>query len=74
MKNIYIDDDRLDAIADAILRIDPCPVTGMIRHDQIIMAIGEAGNVWPESILPDAIAAQIEHREKYSSQGLRFCK
>lgn len=63
MRNVYLDDDRLDAIADAILNIEPCPVTGMIRRDQIIMAIGEAGNVWPESILPDVICAGLEHRE-----------
>ncbi|WP_020187096.1 hypothetical protein [Methylopila sp. 73B] len=41
--------------------LEPCPVTGDFDRDAIMRALGEVGEVWPESILPDVTRATIEH-------------
>lgn len=68
---IYIDRSRLHILADAIAALEPCPFTGTITRDQIVVALGEHGNIWPTSILLDVICLS---GEKYSLQGLRFRK
>lgn len=55
MTDIFLERSRLDAIADAILKIEPCAFYGVVTRDQIVAAIGEAGDIWPMTILSDAI-------------------
>lgn len=55
MTEIYIDRSRLHTLADAIAALRPCPFTGTITRDQIVLAIGEHGNIWPVSLLADVL-------------------
>lgn len=51
MTEIYIEDARLFALADAIAALEPCAWAGRITRDQILIALGEHGDIWPISIL-----------------------
>lgn len=59
MNEIYLDDARLFAIADAIAAIKPCAFAGRVTRDQIIIALGEHGDIWPTSILPDLLGNSL---------------
>jgi hypothetical protein len=50
MAEIYIPTGNYRRAADAIAALEPCPVHGVITADQVKIALGEAGNIWPESI------------------------
>lgn len=65
MNELYLDDARLFAIADAIAAIRPCPFAGRVTRDQIVVALGEHGDIWPLSILPDVIRDGAEDRLMY---------
>jgi hypothetical protein len=64
LNEIYLDDARLFALADAIAAIRPCPFAGRVTRDQIIVALGEHGDVWPSSILPELIRDSAESQER----------
>lgn len=49
---VYLDQSRFDALIDALLNVESCPGTGKVTRDQIVIALGEAGNIWPLSIMP----------------------
>ena len=63
----FVPDEPLFRAADAIANLTPCPVTGRITRDQVLMAFGEFGNIWPESIRADVIRASNEHAEKIAA-------
>jgi hypothetical protein len=42
-------------LAEAIASIEPCPFTGKVTADQVKLVLGEKVNIWPLSILPDAL-------------------
>lgn len=46
----YIPNDRLEALARALTQIEPCAVTGRITENEIKIALGEHGDIWPASI------------------------
>lgn len=52
---VYIENTRLNQMAEAIAALEPCPFTGKVTADQIKLILGQRGNIWPLSILPDAI-------------------
>ncbi len=52
---IYLETSRLNQMAEAIAALEPCPFTGKVTADQVKLVLGERGNVWPLSILPDAL-------------------
>ena len=52
---VYIETSRLNQLAEAIAAIEPCPGSGKIEAYQVKMLLGERGNIWPASILPDAL-------------------
>lgn len=52
---VYIENARLNQMAKAIAALEPCPFTGRVTADQIKVVLGEKGNIWPASILPDAL-------------------
>jgi hypothetical protein len=54
MAEIYVSTENYRSAAEAIAGLEPCPVHGDITADQVKIAIGEAGNIWPESIRGDA--------------------
>jgi hypothetical protein len=55
----YAEADLFDRIAAAVVRAEPCAVTGAIGPDEIKLALAEHGDVWPASVLNDAIDARI---------------
>lgn len=65
LNEIYIEDARLIAIADAIAAIKPCAFAGRVTRDQIIVALGEHGDIWPLSILPGLIRDSAEDRGRF---------
>jgi hypothetical protein len=52
---IYIDDNGYAALVAVLANLEPCPVEGRITEDQVKLALGEHGNVWPVAILSDAL-------------------
>lgn len=60
MSEIYIDDHRFNALAEKIAALEPCAFAGRITADQIKLALGEHGDIWPECIWADA-----EHSTTY---------
>lgn len=51
----YISTPDYDRLVDALANLKPCPFEGRITADQIKIALGELGDVWPASILPDVL-------------------
>ena len=56
---LYIAPDRLNQIAHAIARAEPCGVTGEIGPDEIKIALGQHADIWPASLLNDAIDERL---------------
>lgn len=50
---------RLEVLADHLARLDPCPFTGHVTEDQIKVALGEVGDVWPNSIRGHVIGCAL---------------
>lgn len=50
MPPIYMPDVDYDRLVAALLNLAPDPGTGEVGPDQIKIALGNAGNVWPERI------------------------
>ncbi len=46
----FVPDERLVRAADAIANLAPCPIAGRITRDQVLLALGEFGDIWPDSI------------------------
>ena len=42
---------RLELIAAALCRSNPCARPGKITADNVAIALGEAGNLWPDSLV-----------------------
>jgi hypothetical protein len=54
MAEIYVPTVNYRRAAEAIAALMPCPAHGVVTADQVKIALGEAGNIWPESIRCDA--------------------
>lgn len=46
----YVPDNNYDAAIAAILALEPCAFAGRVTKDQIAVALGEFGDIWPEGI------------------------
>ena len=46
-------------LAAALLKMERCGSTGDYARDQVIIALGEHCDVWPENLLPYAECAQV---------------
>lgn len=64
--DIYLDYQRYNKLVDALLNVQPCPVTGEVTPDQIKLALGLAGDIWPMEIRGGVILDALEHAEKQS--------
>ena len=53
MTDIFVSDERYSRLVAALLNVKPCPFTGAVTENEIKIALGEAGDIWPESILID---------------------
>jgi hypothetical protein len=58
--DIYLDYERYNKLIDALLNMKPCPFAGVVTADQIKLALGLGGDIWPATILPDVLAE--DHR------------
>jgi hypothetical protein len=54
MTETYIASARFERIAEAIAALEPCAFRGVVTADQIKMALGEHGDIWPGCIRGDA--------------------
>ncbi|TAI63464.1 hypothetical protein [Bradyrhizobium sp. Leo170] len=61
---IYLSDDRHSRLVQAILNAKPCPFAGHVTADQITMALGEVGSIWPEHSRGDMVIDALEHAER----------
>jgi hypothetical protein len=50
MTDIFLNDERYSRLVAALVNGQPCPFAGRITEDQIKVALGEAGDIWPKSI------------------------
>ena len=48
-----------DELARAISNVQPCAVTGRVTSSEIAVALGEFGDIWPESIRDHSETAQV---------------
>jgi hypothetical protein len=58
MTDVYIGSERFERIAEAIAALEPCPFFGVLTADQVKMALGEHGDIWPDSIRRHIASAQ----------------
>ena len=49
-----LDLDHYRPLVDALVTLEPCSFSGEIEANEVIVALGEAGNIWPASIEVDA--------------------
>jgi hypothetical protein len=47
---IYIEDDQYDRLVAALLTLQPSPVTGEVGPDEVKIALGEIGDIWPARV------------------------
>ena len=59
-KEIYLHHDQYSRLVERLANLEPCPFAGKITPDQIKVALGEAGNIWPKEIYGDVIVARLE--------------
>lgn len=50
MKSIYLPRRAYARLVDAILKLEPDPVSGQVEADQVKLALGEFGDIWPEGL------------------------
>jgi hypothetical protein len=46
-------------LAKLIANIEPCAVTGRITRSQVVIAMGEFGDIWPEGIRDRCESAEV---------------
>jgi hypothetical protein len=46
---VYRSEESYRRLVEALAAIKPCPVTGEVT-DQVKIALGEVGDIWPNSI------------------------
>jgi hypothetical protein len=50
MNEVYLPDESIQTLAEKIAKLEPCPFAGRVTSDQVKIALGEFGDIWPESI------------------------
>lgn len=50
MNGRFVPDLNYNAAIAAILALEPCALTGKLTFDQIAIALGEFGEIWPEGM------------------------
>lgn len=54
MGAVYLRSDAYDRLIDALLHVEPDAFSGKADSDGMKLALGEFGDIWPESIREDA--------------------
>lgn len=55
MAETYIPDSDYAKLVAALASLAPCPMAGRVTDDQIKTALGDVGDIWPESVRVDFI-------------------
>lgn len=63
MTATYIRTEAFQRLADKIAALEPCPFYGYVTPDQIKMALGEHGNIWPTSVHAETAVPQSKARK-----------
>lgn len=56
MGAVYLESEAYGRLIDALLHVELDPFSGKVERDGVVMALGEFGDIWPESIREDAEA------------------
>jgi hypothetical protein len=48
----YVPNDQLLPAAEAIAKLEPCPLLGVVTRDQVLLTLGEFG-IWPQHSRPE---------------------
>lgn len=56
----YIADETYDRLVMALLTLQPSPVTGEVGADEVKIALGEIGDIWPARIETEAFPNNFE--------------
>lgn len=48
----YVPDDQILPAAEAIAKLEPCPIFGVVTRDQVLLTLGEFG-IWAEHSRPE---------------------
>lgn len=59
--DIYLKNDQYDRMVAALTAIRPCPFEGKVTADQIKLALGEHGGIWPKRI--EAVTRRLLRRK-----------
>lgn len=55
MAETYLSDTDYAKLVAALANLAPCPIARRVTEDQIKTALGELGDIWPESVRVDFI-------------------
>lgn len=55
MAETYVPDSDYAKLVAALASLAPCPMAGRVTEDQIKTALGDVGDIWPESVRVDFI-------------------
>ncbi|MGY4332798.1 hypothetical protein ACVWWG_007215 [Bradyrhizobium sp. LB7.2] len=47
-------------LAERLANLAPCPVTGLVTHDEVKHCLGVDGDLWPKEIYGPALLAAVE--------------
>ncbi len=50
MRARFIPDEDYTALIEALLSLKPASITTRVTFEQIAMALGDKGNIWPQGI------------------------
>jgi hypothetical protein len=53
LDRLFLSQNARDRLECAITGIEPCAVSGERDHNQARLALGEIGDIWPDSIFAD---------------------
>jgi len=62
MPNVYLDTDHFNQLAEKIAALEPSAFAGHVTADQVKLALGEHGDIWPKRIRADAQAMENHGR------------
>lgn len=55
-REIYLDNETFHALKDRLVKLvaEPFELEGTFPATEVVTALGEIGNIWPESVMDDA--------------------
>lgn len=56
-------------LAERLAHLEPCPVTGRMTSDRVVVCLGEHGDYWPKEIYGAALLAAVEGERAMACHG-----